>query len=354
MIQSISPLRALTSSVLNRSYARYTAIMNHQIPLDYDHAAPEKLFLDAAKSLGLAGRTLGLMTAADVNNVGVVSEKHRELTVSAVVTAGVLNSASAGDKAPEEVIAHTINIILLIDGNLTQHCMVNAVMTATEAKSAALTDLDVRSPLSFALATGTTSDMIAVACTGRGRPIMVAGTATKLGELIGKTVRESVKAAVQKQHGLTPDRPLLKRLEERGIKFEELLNSALALHRGHFCTGSKKEVVQILTNCLKKALSDINVSSLVLAGLRLDEDFRRGLIPNMSLKTREQDSTFLTAGRTLGMTIANLMAGKNGVKTLHEFGEETPGILGELKPIVGDVFKGLFAGLSPEILTNKV
>jgi len=354
VIQSSSPLRALTSSVLSRGYAKFKAIVNHQIPEDYDHAEPDKVFLKAINSLGLPKQTLGLMTAADVNNVSVVSKEHEKLTVCAVVTAGMVNPASAGDNTPEEMRSNTINIILLIDGNLTQRCMVNAVMTATEAKSAALRDLDIRSHFSTELATGTTSDMIAVACTGRGRPIMFAGTATKLGELIGKTVQEAVKKAIKKQHGITPDRPLFKRLEERGIEFEELLNSALELYSRHFSKGAKEEMTQTLTHCLKNALTDTNVSALVLAGLRLNEDCRRGLIPDLSMKTHEKDLTFLTAGKTLGMTIANYMAGTRGVLALLQFGEEKPGVLGELEPIASDVFKGLLAGLSPEILTKRV
>ena len=346
VIQSSSPLRALTSSVLSRSYAKFMAIVNHQIPEGYDHAEPEKLFLRAINNLGLPKQTLGLMTAANVNNVSVVSKRHEKLTVCAVVTAGVANPAAAGDNAPEESQSNTINIILLIDGNLPQHCMVNAVMTATEAKSAALRDLDIRSHLSAELATGTTSDAIAVACTGRGRPIMFAGTATKLGELIGKTVKEAVKTAIQKQHGITPDRPLLKRLEEYGIGFEELLNSAVELYSRHFTTGKKEEMIQTFADCLKSALTDINVSILVLAGLRLNDDYRRDLIPDLSMKTPEQKLTFLTAGQTLGMTIANYMAGTKGVLTLLKFGEEKPGILGKLEPIASDVFKGLLAGLT--------
>jgi len=345
VVLSSSPLRALTSSILSPSYAKFMAIVTHQLPEDYNHAEPKKLFLETLSSLGLPRQTLGLMTAVDVNNVSVVSKKHKKLAVCAVVTAGVSNPASAGDDAPKEIGSNTINIILLIDGNLTQHCMVNVVMTATEAKSAALRDLDIRSHLSAELATGTTSDQIAVACTERGRPIMFAGTATKLGELIGKTVKEAVETALQKQQSITPDRPLLKRLEERGISFEKLLDSALELYGQHFNTGAQKEMIQTLTDGLKTALADINISALVLAGLRLNEDCRRGFI---------QDLTFLTAGQMLGMTIANYMAGTKGSVALLRFGEEKPGILGELEPIASDVLKGLLAGLSSEIPIGRI
>jgi iron complex transport system ATP-binding protein len=329
------------------------AIVNHQIPEDYDHIKPEKLLLRTIDILGLPKQTLGLMTAANVKKVSVVGKKHAKLTVCAVVTAGVTNPAAAGDNAPKKPQFHTINIIVLIDGNLTQNCMVNAVMTASEAKSAALRNLDIRSRLSAELATGTTSDMIAVACTGRGRRILFAGTATRLGELIGKTVKEAVKTAIQKQHGITPDRPLLERLQERGIKFEELLNSGLELYSRHLRTGKKGEMAQTLTDRLKSALTDINVSALILAGLRLNEDYRLDLIPDLSTKTHEEKLTSLTAGQTLGMSIAHSLAGIKGSKTLLNFGEEKPGILGELEPIACDVFKGVLAGLSSKTLHNR-
>ena len=47
-------------------------------------------------------------------------------------------------------------------------------------------------------------------------------------------------------------------------------------------------------------------------------------------------------------------AGTKGVLALLKFGEEKPGVLGELEPIASDVFKGLLAGLSSEIPTNRV
>lgn len=195
--------------------------------------------------------------------------------------------------------------------------------------------------------------MIAVACTGRGRPLMFAGTATKLGELIGGAVKEAVKTAIKKQHGITPHRSLLTRLEERGIEFDQLLNCALDLYTQQLSKGAKKEISKTLTRCLKNALMDVNISALVLAGLRLQEDYHRGLMPNLSMKTPEQNFTFLNAGQMLGKTLANCMAGTTGVQTFLKFGKKNPGILRELEPIANDVFKGLFAGLSPEILAGK-
>ena len=111
--------------------------------------------------------------------------RFRELTVVAVCTGGVeSNAGRAGDPATvyewngayekvsgEELVLHgTINTLLFINQELTPGAMVRAVMTATEAKTAALQELAVSSRYSDGLATGTGTDQIGVAArlhTGR-------------------------------------------------------------------------------------------------------------------------------------------------------------------------------------------
>lgn len=203
VIRSVSLLKTLSSAVLNGGLREATAIINQQVPIDYDDTDPEGFLKAIVRNLDLPPENvIGLMTAVDVRNVAVATQQDQGLTVSAIVTAGVSNPATAGDT----VVSHikrsgTINIILLIDGNLTEGCMVNAVKTATEAKSAALRELDIRSRFSGEPASGTTTDAIVVACTGLGEPMKYAGTATKLGELIGKSVKKAVKEAIEKQEG---------------------------------------------------------------------------------------------------------------------------------------------------------
>ena len=54
-----------------------------------------------------------------------------------------------------------------MDGALTPAAMVNAVITATEAKTMTLAEWDVRTPEGEP-ASGTSTDTVVVACTGRG------------------------------------------------------------------------------------------------------------------------------------------------------------------------------------------
>ena len=208
IIKSEAPLKILSSAILNGGFIEVKAIINHHIPKNYDHRDPEVLLSKVAEELGLPVPTVGFMTAASMQNVALAVEEYKDLTVCALITAGLSNAATAGDTVdflPDDV--GTINIILLIDGNLTDGCMVETVKIVTEAKSVAVREFNVKSRFSGELASGTTTDTVVVACTGRGKPIQYAGTGTKLGEMIGKTVRRATKEAVQKQDGIKPSVP---------------------------------------------------------------------------------------------------------------------------------------------------
>jgi len=107
----------------------------------------------------------------------------------------VSNASCAGISAPAVFQPGTINIILLVDANLTPAALVNAVMIATEAKTATLRDENIRTADGL-YATGTSSDAICVACTGRGDATNYAGAATLVGWLIARAVRQTLVSAL--------------------------------------------------------------------------------------------------------------------------------------------------------------
>lgn len=156
-------------------------------------------------------------TAANMNYAVLRSEKFEELEVVAVVTAGVQgNAARAGDPAVwheredgwSKLNPHngTINTMLLFNWPLTPAALARAVVTMTEAKTAALLELAVPSLYSDGLATGTGTDQYCIA--SPLDPSRKAKEATsphvKLGELIGVTVRDATKEALRWQNGLEP------------------------------------------------------------------------------------------------------------------------------------------------------
>jgi len=88
----------------------------------------------------------------------------------------------------------TINMIFLIDAHLTPAAMVNAVITATEAKTDMLLQRGGQTSEGYR-ATGISTDAIVVACTSRGKPLPYAGPAVEAGWLVGQYVWEGLSQA---------------------------------------------------------------------------------------------------------------------------------------------------------------
>lgn len=189
------PLKILSSCILEGGFTFAKFILNHHVHKDYDHGSPDDDLQKVVHQLGINENAVGMMTAVDLENASVTSQGF----VTAVVTGGVSNAVASGEGGSS---GGTINIILLVDANLSDAAMVNAVIVATEAKTLALRDLNIRSRKSTEIATGTSTDSIVIACTGRGEVIKYAGPATSLGEFIGSATREAVRDAIIRQEKL--------------------------------------------------------------------------------------------------------------------------------------------------------
>ncbi|HEX6736477.1 MAG TPA: adenosylcobinamide amidohydrolase [Azonexus sp.] len=161
-----------------------------------------------ARGLRLDKRAISLVaTAADMDNLAVVSRDFAPLAVTVLVTAGARTNAlrtgvdSSGFIEGEEP-AGTINVILLTNARLTDGAMARAIVTVTEAKTAALQDLQVPSTYTPQVqATGTGTDSVIVVSGSDGPLATYTGGHSKLGELIGKATYDAVLEALEKQNG---------------------------------------------------------------------------------------------------------------------------------------------------------
>jgi adenosylcobinamide amidohydrolase len=235
----LAPHRVLSTSARNggqREELRY--LVNHQSCEGTDHRERHAQITGGeAYHDGVCGEieidpatSAVMQTAANMNYAAVVAASDLNVTVTAVVTAGVHgNAACAGDPALwretetgwEKVeaapgsglgsVTGTINTMLLVNHALTEGALARAVITMTEAKSAALQRLAVRSLYSADFATGTGTDQYCVAARlraddggGGGVSKEFASTSphSKLGELIGVTVRDATLEALRWQNGL--------------------------------------------------------------------------------------------------------------------------------------------------------
>ncbi|MFP4307974.1 MAG: adenosylcobinamide amidohydrolase, partial [Desulfococcaceae bacterium] len=175
--------------------------------------------------LGLdAADTSLLFTGADMDRLSVQTRSFQEMTVAALVTAGVRSNALRMSRDRGDYYEPgTINMILMANMKLSPRAMNRAIIAATEAKTAALWDMDIRSAYTGAVnpATGTGTDNIIVV-EGEGTAIENAGGHAKMGELIARAVHAGVQEAVFRQNGLTPQRPVYRRLSERGLSLTDL------------------------------------------------------------------------------------------------------------------------------------
>lgn len=198
-VASRRPLRVLSSAVVGGGYGSSREILNVHVDDKYDGERPEEDLAATAVELGVAEPFVGLMTAAYTELARCAVESLGDLTVAAVVSVGLSNTSSAGvtppiGGSPAEGAAPgpgTINVILLVDGALTPAAMVNAVITATEAKTMTLAEWAVATPEGEA-ASGTSTDTVVVACTGRGDELCYAGPATPVGWLAARAVRAAM------------------------------------------------------------------------------------------------------------------------------------------------------------------
>ncbi|MDO5848188.1 MAG: adenosylcobinamide amidohydrolase [Methanobrevibacter sp.] len=215
----------IITSLVNGGYSEdFQAVFNHQLSqknIDENESGEvdinvylNRLTKNLADEFNLNEENIsGLITSAKMKNAGIAVERFRKLEVVAISTAGTnVNAVAAGDPAGYyeengefDLEIGTINTIILINARLNESCLLQAEMTATEAKTVALRELIVPSRYSSKVATGTGTDGIAIFSEPNSENhLSNAGKHSKLGELIAKSVIKSIKESLVKQIWLTP------------------------------------------------------------------------------------------------------------------------------------------------------
>ncbi len=151
-----------------------------------------------------------------------VNKDYDGVTVAAAVSVGLTNTSNAGVTPPLAVSPGTINTILLVAAAVTSEATVNAVITATEAKTMTLAEWDVRTPQGDA-ASGTSTDSVAVARTQCGAEPRCAGPATTVGWLVARTVRAAKASAGE---------PTARRLPQASVSSTSSIQPAPAMANG--------------------------------------------------------------------------------------------------------------------------
>lgn len=188
LLESARPLTVLASTVTGGGIGRRSALLSLRVPRNFDCGNPAALVRAAARRLGLGGVT-GFLTALDLRRAAVLEDARSGVLV--VVTAGAGNATTPGRSAIASATPGTINVMALIDARLPIAALVTTAAVITEAKTLALLEAGVRLA-DGAPATGTSTDALAVGCTGTGRYHPYAGPVTPLGSAVGALVTRAV------------------------------------------------------------------------------------------------------------------------------------------------------------------
>lgn len=247
-VHFLAPKKVLSTSLLNGGYREdLDAVFNYTCGGPNSCMSLKEFEVHIAREAAAMGfdpaRATGVGTAALMKNAAVAVKSYEALTVTACVTAGVEgNAGCAGDPAfyyggedREMVKPGTINILLFLGADMPPGVLTRAMVTAVEAKTAALRELAVGSRYSREPATGTGTDsMVLVADPAAPVYFRGAGKHNKLGELIGLAVKEAVKEALRRQNGLTPavQHDALERVRRYGITADLLETMAKEENRG--------------------------------------------------------------------------------------------------------------------------
>ncbi|MGH9206462.1 MAG: adenosylcobinamide amidohydrolase [Acidimicrobiales bacterium] len=191
-----APMRAIASAPHGGGLGVRRWVVNAQVPSSYARRDPDQHLRKLGVSLGLPGRGVGMLTAANVRNHAATQDGGAEVT--ATIGLGHPMLAAASDRGYEPLVG-TINLVVVLPERLADSAMVNAVGTVTEAKSQALADLGLD-------ATGTATDAVCILCPEQGRPNSFGGPRSVWGSRVARAVHGAVLSGAVLSGDGSPDR----------------------------------------------------------------------------------------------------------------------------------------------------
>ncbi len=141
---------------------------------------------------------------------------------------------------------------------------------------------------------------------------------------------------------------IAERMEGMGIGIPSMVEAAMVLYVSHGIPPD--EARGIIAGKLEKAMTDPNVSSLLLAAVLLDEELC-ARNPDTGIRS---DPVFLLSDEIIGMAIAEYIGGTRARFEFTRYDQRKPGILSRLGPFLDDAVAGLIAGCTSRLYSECV
>jgi adenosylcobinamide hydrolase len=184
-------LLGVSSAVVGGGIGERHWAFNAQVPDNYDRDDVATHVSELARTFALDDSGVGMLTAASVRR----SERASVEGVDAEATTGLSHPTWAAERdADSSARVGTINTVIFVPTRLSDGALVNAIATATEAKSQALFDAGFS-------ATGTPSDAVALFCPLGGDIERYGGPRSLWGARIARAVHRAVLTGA---HAWTP------------------------------------------------------------------------------------------------------------------------------------------------------
>lgn len=162
-------------------------ILDVEVPMDYARLDLHAHIAELAVTFGCRGEGVGLLTATSVARWTSAADGH----VTAAATVGISKPtwAAGPDGSHGSWRPGTINVVAHVPARLSPAALINAVMTATEAKTQALIEAGVPG-------TGTASDAVCITCPPAGVAESFAGPRSSWGGRLARAVHAAVAAGI--------------------------------------------------------------------------------------------------------------------------------------------------------------
>ena len=168
-------------------------------------APPEQSIREYAEKQGWNEPAVGFLTSASMDSHAASELGHESLRIRTHLTSGLSNARAAGDRAEyrelfsEVKAGGTINTIIICNTPLTLPAAIEALMVSAGAKARVMQEMDIRSRVSDAVATGTGTDSTIIlypAPSSGNQAVEYAGMHTITGELVARTVMNALKKSL--------------------------------------------------------------------------------------------------------------------------------------------------------------
>jgi len=196
VVTSGRSMSVCSSAVVGGGLVAARAVVNLHVAKNDPCADPSGILASYARRAAVPEPYVGLLTGAWTEHAVVAEASCAGTAALAVVTVGLSNRAAAGRVPVLEWIPDTINTIVVVDADAEPAALVNAIITATEVKVLALDEAGIRGT-EGATVSGTFTDAVVVAATGRGARARFGGPASELGWTVGQAVRATLMRGIQ-------------------------------------------------------------------------------------------------------------------------------------------------------------